>query len=319
MKALFVDSSQRSARIIERDIPEPPEGEALIRVSLAGICGTDLEILAGYMDYSGILGHEFVGTVESSPSDPSWEGKRVVGELNCTNDDCGTCRREGPRHCPNRDVLGILGRDGTMAQYVLLPIANLHPVPDGLDDRRAVFAEPLAAALEILEQVHLEPTTEVLLLGDGRLAQLIGQVLLLPGCRLTVCGKHEDKLAMLAKRGARTVRYPDLPEGKWDVVVEATGRAEAAALAVSRCRPRGTIVLKSTVAESGGIPIVPVIVDELRVVGSRCGPFSPALSLLERGRIDVDPLVSEVIPLDRATDALTRAGERGVLKVLLEC
>lgn len=318
MKALAFDRKTGQVELEERPLPEPQDGEALIRVRKAGICGTDLEIVKGYMEYSGVLGHEFVGRVEAAASAPEWEGKRVVAELNCACHDCPPCRRGLPRHCDNRTVVGIEGRDGALASHVVVPVENLHEVPDTVGDEHAVFTEPLAAALEVLDQVSVRPASEVLLLGDGRLAQLIGQVLMLTGCELTVSGKHESKLELLRTRGARTVLADDLPDRKWDVVVEATGSPGGAALAVAHCRARGTVVLKTTVAGTAGVPIVPVVVDEITVVGSRCGDFGPALRLLESGRVQVAPLISGIYPLSRARDALSYAQGRDVLKVLVD-
>lgn len=322
MKAVVVDSAQRAVQVVDRALPSPAAGEALVRVRRAGICGTDLEIVRGYMHFDGVLGHEFVGRVEAC-DDSAWIGRRVVGGINASCRTCPTCLRGQPRHCPGRTVLGILGRDGAMATHVALPVDELREVPDTLGDEHAVFAEPLAAALEILEQVHVRPSDDVLILGDGRLAQLCAQVLLLHGCHVTVSGRHEAKLALVAQRGARTVHADAhaaaLPGTRHDLVVDATGSAEGAALALSRCRPRGTVVLKSTVASAGALPIVPTIVDEITVVGSRCGELGPALRLLDAGHVEVAQLVSGVYPLAKAREAFAFAETRGVLKVLLDC
>ncbi len=318
MKALVVDQTARDVRLEDRDEPTAGAGEALVRVRMAGICGTDLEIVQGYMDFSGVLGHEFVGRVESCESDPSWVGKRVVGELNCACGECRRCRRGLPRHCEARSVIGIAGRDGAIASHVVVPVANLHEVPADVGDEHAVFTEPVAAALEVLEQVDISPSHEVLLMGDGRLGQLVGQVLLLTGCDLTVTGKHEAKLALLRRRGARTVEAGELPEGRYDVVVEATGKPDGPARAVAACRPRGTVVLKTTAHAGGGVPVVPVVVNELTVVGSRCGAFAPALRLLQRGAVEVTHLISGIYPLTRAREAFAYARGREVLKVLID-
>lgn len=318
MKALITRPGTKDVQLVERERPEPGAGEALVRVRQAGICGTDLEIVKGYMAFDGVLGHEFVGRVESCESAPEWAGKRVVGELNCACGDCEACRLNRPRHCANRTVLGIERRDGAFAEWVTLPAANLHEVPDTVGDEHAVFTEPLAAALEILAQVRVLPTDEVLLLGDGRLAQLCGQVLLLTGCRLTVAGKHEGKLAHLEARGARTVIVDELEEGRFDLVVEATGSPNAAETAVARCRPRGTVVLKTTLAGGNGLPLTPVVVDEITVVGSRCGDFAPALRLLAKGLVDPAPLISGIYPLSKGAEAFEFARGREVMKVLLD-
>lgn len=318
MKAVVVDAGARAVHVVDRPSPTLAPGEAIVRVRSAGICGTDLEIARGYMRFDGILGHEFVGRVESC-EDSGWLGRRVVGGINASCGNCGDCRRGFGRHCPTRTVLGILGRDGAMATHVSIPIAELRAVPDTLGDEIAVFAEPVAAALEILEQAHVRPTDRILILGDGRLAQLCAQVLLLQGCDVTVSGRHESKLLLLSQRGARTVRADALPDKRFDIVVEATGSPEGAALALSRCRPRGMVVLKSTVAGGGAVPVVPTVVDEITVVGSRCGELGPALRLLDAGHIEVAQLVSGVYPLSKAREAFAFAETRGVLKVLLDC
>lgn len=318
MRALVVDAENKTVKLTERPVPEPGPGEALVRVRQAGICGTDLEIVQGYMSFTGVLGHEFVGKVERCDADESWVGKRVVGELNCACGACETCRRGHGRHCSNRSVLGIEGRDGAFAEYLTLPAANLHAVPDTVGDEHAVFTEPLAAALEILAQVPIRPSQEVLLLGDGRLAQLCGQVLALTGCRLTVVGKHESKLALLRSKGAVTIALDDLGDQRYDVVVEATGSPSAAGLAVQHCRPRGTVVLKTTVAGASGLAITPVVIDEITVVGSRCGDFEPALRLLSQGRVSVSGLVSGIYPIDKAPEAFAYARGREVMKVLID-
>jgi threonine dehydrogenase-like Zn-dependent dehydrogenase len=318
VKALVVDPDAKQVKLTEIAKPEPGPGEALVQVRQAGICGTDLEIVQGYMTFSGVLGHEFVGRVERCDDDPSWVDKRVVGELNCACGDCESCRRGHPRHCANRSVLGIENRDGAFAEYVTLPVANLHAVPDTVGDEHAVFTEPLAAALEILAQVAVQPSQDVLLIGDGRLAQLCGQVLALTGCRLTVVGKHESKLALLRSRGAHALLLDDLEDERFDVVVEATGSPAAAELAIEHCRPRGTVVLKTTVAGPAGLPVTPVVINEITLVGSRCGDFEPALRLLAQGRIAVSGLVSGIYPLDKAVDAFEYARGREVMKVLID-
>ena len=318
MKAVVIDSAARRVVVADRPMPQPGPDEALVKVRLAGICGTDLEMVQGYMRFDGVPGHEFVGRVEAAPSAPEWIGKRVVGEINCACHSCPSCARGHERHCPTRTVMGILGRDGAMATHVAVPVTNLLEVPPDLGDEHAVFTEPVAAALEVLETAHLRPSDSVLLLGDGRLAQVVGQVLLLVGCEVTVAGKYRSKLELLRSRGARTIAHDELGDRKWDVVVEATGSPDGAEIALAHCRPLGTVCLKSTIAAGGGIPIVPTVVDEIRVVGSRCGPFAPALRLLASGRIEVAQLISGVWPLSRAPEAFTFASGREVLKVLLD-
>ncbi len=318
MKAVILDQKNKRVLVEDRPQPVPARGEALIRVRLAGICGTDLELLHGYMDFRGVPGHEFVGKVERCDDQPEWIGKRVVGEINAACGACPECARGLGRHCPTRTVMGILGRDGAMATHACLPIANLFEVPPTLGDEHAVFTEPVAAALEVIETAHVRPSDHVLLMGDGRLAQVTGQVLLLLGCDLTVSGRYKSKLELLRSRGARVVMSDELPERKWDVVIEATGSPEGPGLALRHCRPRGTVVLKSTVAGAAGVPVVPAVVDEIRVTGSRCGPFAPALRLLDAGRVEVAPLISGVWPLEKAPEAFAFAQGREVLKVLLD-
>jgi threonine dehydrogenase-like Zn-dependent dehydrogenase len=297
--------------------PVPPPGEALVRVRLAGICNTDLEIVRGYMGFRGVLGHEFVGTVEEA-EDRSLIGQRVVGEINAYCGECPTCRAGRPTHCPHRTTLGIWGRDGAFAEYLTLPVRNLHTVPDAISDEEAVFTEPLAAALEILEQVHLRPTDRVVVLGDGKLGLLVAQVLALMGCDLLAVGRHREKLAILARRGIPTLLEAEAEGLAADVVVECTGRPEGFAAARRILRPRGMLVLKSTYHGGVEADLTGLVVDEITLVGSRCGPFPPALRLLQRGLVDVQPLISAVYPLDRGMEAFARAAEPGVLKVLLQ-
>ena len=283
----------------------------------SGICNTDLEILRGYMAFSGIPGHEFVGTVEKC-SASEWEGRRVVGEINCGCGQCEYCRRGLARHCPNRTVLGILGRDGAHAEFTVLPLENLHPVPDSVSSREAVFVEPLAAALEIAEQLHLPPGQNICVLGDGKLGQLIARVLRLYSPKLTVVGKHAEKLRLLEKFGVNTLpasEANDLPEQ--DVVVEATGRPEGLALATRLIKPRGTLVLKSTYHGELSFNPAPWVIDEVTVLGSRCGPFAPALRLLEQGLVEVEDLISAEFPREDALQAFQVAREPESLKVLV--
>ena len=305
--------------------PGPPPGEALVRVRLAGICNTDLEIVRGYMGFRGVLGHEFVGTVEEcaagsearSEAECLMIGQRVVGEINAYCGECSTCRAGRPTHCPNRTTLGIWGRDGAFAEYLTLPVRNLHRVPDTISDEEAVFTEPLAAALEILEQVHLRPTDRVVVLGDGKLGLLVAQALALTGCDLLAVGRHREKLAILARRGIPTALEAEAEGLAADVVVECTGRPEGFAAARRILRPRGTLVLKSTYHGYVEADLTGLVVDEITLVGSRCGPFPPALRLLQRGLVDVRSLISAVYPLAQGVEAFARAAEPGVLKVLL--
>jgi threonine dehydrogenase-like Zn-dependent dehydrogenase len=316
MKALWLEDRALSMR--DTEVPDAlAAGEALVRVTLSGICGTDLELVRGYYPYTGVLGHEFVGEVVESP-DPEWLGARVVGEINDACGTCPTCRAGRPTHCEARTVLGIVNRDGAHAEYVSMPLANLLRVPETVSDDAAVFTEPLAAALEILEQVHIAPTDRVLLVGAGRLGQLVAQVLALTGCDLHVVARHALQKALLHGRDIATIAEEDVAARAYDVVVEATGSPGGLEVARRALRPRGTLVLKSTYAGEVTLNLSPFVVDEITVVGSRCGPFAPALRLLERGDVDPTVLIAERFPLERGVEAMQRAAERGVMKVLLE-
>jgi threonine dehydrogenase-like Zn-dependent dehydrogenase len=297
-------------------VPEPPPGEARIRVTLAGVCHTDVELGRGYYPYAGILGHEFVGVVDRAPDDPAWEGRRVVGEINATCGGCPTCLAGRPTHCERRTVLGIVDRDGAFADYLTLPIANLHAIPDAMPDEVAVFSEPAAAAFQIPAQVRIAPGDRVVVFGDGKLGQLVAQVLATTGCDLLVVGRHAAKLARLSARGIATALAPPAPR-RADVVVECTGRREGLQAAIAALRPRGTLVLKSTYAGETPVNLSAIVVDEVIVVGSRCGPFAPALAALADGRLDVAPLVDARRPLAEAVEAIAHASTPGVLKVLL--
>ena len=296
--------------------PRPTRDEALIRVTLAGVCNTDLEIARGYMGFEGVLGHEFVGIVEAC-SDPSWLGVRVAGEINLACQRCTLCQRGLSRHCPSRTVLGILGKDGAFAQYVTLPIVNLHRVPEALSDRAACFVEPIAACFEILEQVRIAPDDRVAVLGDGKLGLLASLVLQSQGLSPVLVGKHADKLGRAHKLGVQTAFAADLPRKAYDVVVEATGSPSGMQLAIDLVRPRGTLVLKSTYHGALTLDAAPLVIDEISLVGSRCGPFSPAIAQLAGGKLNPEPLIDAVFPLHAAAQALEHAAQPGVLKVLL--
>jgi len=317
MRALVFDETLRFRTDLPRPIPAP--GEALIRTRLAGICNTDLEILRGYLGFRGVPGHEFVGEVIGAEAAPQLVGQRVVGEINAWCGQCPTCRRGDESHCPQRTTLGIRSRDGTMAEVFTLPIPLLHPVPDAVPDRWAVFTEPLAAALEITDRLHVRPSQRVVVLGDGKLGLLIAQVLQLTGCELRAIGRHAEKLAILERRGIATRLAGEQLEPGADVVVEATGSAGGYAAARSLVRPRGTLVLKSTFHGQAALDLSQLVVDELALVGSRCGPFAPALRLLEQRLVDVESLIHETWPLDQGVTAFERASAPGVLKVLLNC
>lgn len=318
MRALVFDGALKVEE--QHETPQVVPGEALIEVRQAGICNTDLEIIRGYMDYHGVLGHEFVGTVREvgSPEDKAWLGKRVVGEINAACGHCPTCRANRPSHCPNRTTLGIDRRDGAFAEYLRLPTVNLAQVPEAVPDEYAVFTEPLAAAVEILEQVHIRPTDRILVVGDGKLGLLISQVLRLTGAEVTLLGRHPEKGVLVERQGVIfRQRIEPVRGGNFDVVVECTGNTEGLATAKSLVRPRGTLVLKSTYHGQTTIPLSLYVVDEINIVGSRCGPFEPALRLLARRLVDVEPLISAQFPLKEGLPAFDAAFGKGNIKVLL--
>ena len=320
MKAVVLLSQpdgRRQLRLIhDCAIPQPAPGEVRIRTTLAGLCNTDLEIVQGYAEFHGVLGHEFVGVVDRA-EDLALVGQRIVGEINAACGVCPTCQAGRPTHCPERTTLGIRGRDGVLAESFCLPAGNLHLVPEGIPDEATVITEPLAAACEILQQVHVRPTDRVVVLGDGKLGLLVAQVLALTGCDLTVVGRHREKLAIVAKRGIATQLGDVEPAGSADLVVECTGRAEGFQAARRMLRPRGTLVLKSTYHGLVQADLTYVVVDEVQIVGSRCGPFPVALRLLAQGLVDVTSLVEAEYPLDEALAAFEHAGRRGTLKVLV--
>lgn len=314
MRALHWDG--RRLRLEERyAAPCVHDGFALVRVRLAGICSTDLQIFKGYMDFAGVPGHEFVGEVTEGPSELT--GKRVVGEINFACGTCDTCHSGMPRHCPTRQVMGILNADGSFAEYLAVPVANLHVVPDTVADEEAVFTEPLAAAFEILEQVSVPPSAEVVVFGDGKLGLLCAQVLHQTGARVTLVGKHADKLGLLGGLGLRTSLMADWRPSGADIVVEATGSEGGLALAMQTVRPRGTLVLKSTLAAHHRLSLAPLVINEVTVVGSRCGVFGPALDALAQRRVRVSPLIDKVYPLSEGLEAAQHAARPGVRKVLL--
>jgi threonine dehydrogenase-like Zn-dependent dehydrogenase len=309
--------TNRGVAVKDVDLPERGP-EALVRVVLSGICNTDLEIARGYAGFKGTIGHEFVGIVDSADDD-SWIGKRVVGEINAGCGECHLCKAGDPRHCPKRTVLGIVGRDGAHAEFLKLPIANLLPVPENIVDEHAVFAEPLAAACGILERAAVTRDKKVAVIGDGKLGLLCAQVLALTGAEVLLIGKHGEKLRVAERRGIETATSKKVAKRKneFDVVVEASGSASAFRMALDLLRARGVLVLKSTFEGTTEIDAARLVVDEISVVGSRCGRFPPALDLLRTGAIDVDSLISEEHPLSRGVMAMERAGKKGVLKVFL--
>jgi threonine dehydrogenase-like Zn-dependent dehydrogenase len=319
MKALRIEDNK--LKLADVAVPRH-DGEALIRMTMAGICNTDIEIAHGYADFRGTLGHEFVGVVEESP-DRSQIGRRVVGEINAGCGQCDLCRRNDPRHCPDRTALGIRGRDGAFAEYLSLPPRNLLIVPDGVSDRQAVFTEPLAAALEILDQVDIRASHRVAVVGDGKLGQLISRVIAMTGCDLTLIGKHDAKLELAARAGVNIAKLGEpgamdmALAARFDFVVEASGSSGGLELALDLIRPRGAIILKSTFSGAVRLDTSRIVVNEISVIGSRCGRFETALRLLESGGVDVEPFVAREYGLADGVEAMAEAQRPGTLKVLL--
>jgi threonine dehydrogenase-like Zn-dependent dehydrogenase len=311
-----------NGRVAVADIPPPRRAEeALVRVTMSGICNTDMEIVRGYAGFEGTLGHEFVGVLESAPGGSLKLGQRVVGEINAGCGSCALCVAGDARHCPRRTVLGIVGRDGAHAEFLQLPLVNLLPVPDSVPDPQAVFTEPLAAACGILERApQMTSETRVAVIGDGKLGQLCAQVLALTGAQVLLVGKHALKLRLAAARGIETATIDEAQKRArgFDVTVEASGAASGFELALDLLRPRGTLVLKSTFHGATEMDSARVVVDEISVVGSRCGRFAPALDLLQRGAVDVESLISEDYNLADGVRAMQRAAMRSVLKVLIK-
>ena len=315
MKATYFDGKQI---ILDKNFPDPPSDETLVRVNLAGICGTDLEILDGYMEYTGILGHEFVGTVEKSRN-PTMVGKRVVGEINAGCGKCDSCMGGMQRHCPSRTVLGILKRDGAFAEFLSLPEKNLHVIPDSISNEQAVFVEPLAAAFEIKEQVSLKPEWNVAVVGDGRLAQLIIQVIKLTCSNITCFGKHESKLEGLVQSGIKIkIGIESTDEKLFDLVVEATGSNSGFVDTMKLVKPRGIVILKSTIASRENLDLTPTIINEITLIGSRCGLFKPAIDALASGIISVNSMIDSTFPLEKFEDAIVHAKKPNTLKVFLK-
>lgn len=313
MNALWLENN----KIELRDIPQPRKAnEALIKIRRAGICSTDLELVRGYYPYTGVLGHEFVGEVVEA-DDPLWIGQRVVGDINVVCNQCEQCLNGRPTHCENRTVLGIINRNGTFANYTTLPLANLHRVPASVPDEMAVFIEPLAAALEIQEQINIKPNDRVLLVGAGRLGQLIAQTLALTGCDLRVVARHARQQELLKARGIRIISEEDVQPWRWDIVVEATGSPSGFSLARQAIRPRGALVLKSTYKGEMNVNFSSIVVDEVNIIGSRCGPFEPALRLMESKQVDPTVLIDDEFSLSDGLKAIERAAQAGTLKVLI--
>ena len=318
MRAVWLENHALKFR---KDVPEPEPvaGEARVKVRQAGICGTDLELVKGYYPFSGIPGHEFVGEIVLAPDQPNRVGQRVVGEINVNCGACRNCLAAQPTHCENRSVLGIKNRHGAFAEYLCLPLKNLKAVPDTVSDDAAVFVEPLAAALEIQEQIKIRSTDRVLVLGAGRLGQLIAQTLTLLDCDLTVVARHKNQQALLARSQIGCIDEHAVRQRRFDIVIEATGSADGIALAQQAVRPRGTIILKSTTMEKGDAQInfSSLVVDEITLMGSRCGPFAPALHLLKKQRVDPTVLITGRYELREALKAFEHASAPGALKIIL--
>lgn len=317
MKALVFDKELKAVD----DFPKPQAllGEALIEVHMAGICNTDIEITKGYMGFTGIPGHEFTGTVkEVNSSEKSWIGRRVVGDINCACNkaDCHYCRNNLCRHCPGRTTLGIYGRNGSLAEYITLPVENLLEVPDSVPDEIAVLTEPLAAGFEILEQINIYPHDEVLIVGDGKLGLLINHAVSTTGASITHVGKHPEKLGLVAGSRCKTILLDEMPDNQYDVVIEATGSAGGFNFSVAHTRPRGRLVLKSTIASGQNTDMNPVVVNEITIIGSRCGLLDPALDYLASG-VDLSALISGIFPFEKALEAFQAARQKGALKILI--
>lgn len=314
MRAVYLSGGQLEYHA-DYQPSSPTAGLIEVRVLQAGICETDLQLKQGYMGFEGVLGHEFVGVAASG----AYAGQRVVGEINCACGDCDFCNRQLPRHCSKRTVVGILNHDGAFADAVWLPEQNLHVVPDHVTTQQAVFTEPVAAACRILEQVDITQSDRVIVFGDGRLGNLCAQVLNSTGCQLTVVGKHQWKLDHLTQPGLNSIRLDDFhPDSSADFVVDCTGSASGFEAALQAVKPCGTVILKTTVAAQHSLPLAPVVIDEIRVLGSRCGPFAPALQMIADGRVQVDSLISAQYPLDEALQAFAHADRPDALKVLLD-
>ena len=315
MKALHFDGQKMT---FLTDYNSPKSNETLVKINLAGICGTDIEILNGYMSYQGIPGHEFVGVVKESQN-THLVGKRVVGEINVGCGSCESCKKGLERHCPYRTVLGILRRDGAFAQFLYLPEKNLHVIPDQIKDEQAVFVEPLAAAFEIKEQINLNQGSNIALVGDGRLAQLVALVLNLSCQNITCFGRHKNKLELLKNLGIKTKIGIDSDDNqKFDLVVEATGSNSGFTDSMKLIKPKGTVILKSTLASKTNLDLTSMVINEVSVIGSRCGPFGPAINALASGRISVDNLIDSTYSLEKFQDAFEQAKKPDILKVLLK-
>ncbi len=316
MRALWLENQQLQFRD-DLPLPDLRSGDVLIQPRLSGICSTDLELVNGYYPFTGIPGHEFVGDVIEAPGFPDFEGKRVVGEINITCGNCIHCQQDRASHCVHRTVLGISGHNGVFADYFTLPVKNLHIVPDSISDEQAVFTEPLAAALEIQEQINISPTDRVLVLGAGRLGQLVAQTISLNDCDLTVVARYPKQRKLLEKCGIKVLDENSIEPGTMDIVVDTTGSPSGFEAARSAVRSRGTIVMKSTYAGTLEINASSLVVDEITLIGSRCGPFGPALNLIKDQLVNPISLIEETFQITDSIAAIDKAGESGVLKILL--
>jgi threonine dehydrogenase-like Zn-dependent dehydrogenase len=297
-------------------VPQPGPGDALVRVITAGVCSTDTALMEGMYGFTGVPGHEFVGIVESGPA--KLYGRRVVGEINVACGACSACQAGRRKHCESRSALGIRGRHGAFAEFLVLPAQNLHPVPDGVSTEAAAFTEPLAAALDVFERADVVETDRILVVGDGKLAQLVCRVLALTGADVDVLGRHRRKLDRLEGIVANSFHDGSVEARAYDLAIECTGNPSGLVTALESLRPRGTLVMKSTYPEMAAVDGTRIVVDELRLVGSRCGPFTKALDLLDNHQVDPTPLIDARYPLAGGVEALRRSRERGVLKVLID-
>ena len=322
MKAVVFNDKE--GLVLKTDYPKPipQKGEALIKVSMAGICNTDAEIIKGYMGYSGVLGHEFVGIVEEvNGADQSWVGKRVVAEISygCDSPECPWCAVKNYRHCPDRHTIGIWRKDGCFAEYITLPTNILFEVPENVIDEQAVFVEPLAAACEITEQLHIEPTHKVVVLGDGKLGLTTALTLNAQNLDVTLVGKHQNKLDIAKAQGVQTMLLEDLKvSNNFDVVVEATGSVSGFETSLNLVKPRGVLVLKSTIATGKELNLAPIVINEITVLGSRCGQFGPALRLLKNNRIDFKPFISEMYSINDAIEGFEANKAKDSIKIILK-
>lgn len=322
MKAVVFNDNEGLVLKTDYQKPVPQKGEALIKVSMAGICNTDAEIIKGYMGYSGVLGHEFVGVVEEvNGADQSWVGKRVVAEISygCDSPECPWCAVKNYRHCPDRHTIGIWRKDGCFAEYITLPTNILFEVPENVNDEQAVFVEPLAAACEITEQLHIEPTHKVVVLGDGKLGLTTALTLNAQNLDVTLVGKHQNKLDIAKAQGVQTMLLEDLKvSNNFDVVVEATGSVSGFETSLNLVKPRGVLVLKSTIATGKELNLAPIVINEITVLGSRCGQFGPALRLLKNNRIDFKPFISKMYPIDDAIEGFEANKAKDSIKIILK-